>query len=122
MFQRLVKKPSCQDCISEFTWRHESCGKKHHTLLHDDKKPMPNSNSPANSNNANTAQTARQQNLINTDDNPEIPLVVKKIKNTSSENSHVFLQVLPKYQTEINLLQQTRCFIQYCTLPFQPKM
>ena len=83
---------------------------------------MPNSNSPENSNNANTAQTARQQNLINTDDNPKIPLVVKKIKNTSSENSHVFLQVLPKYHTEINLLQQTRCFIQDCTLPFQPKM
>ena len=56
---------------------------------------MPNSNSPANSNNVNTVQTATQQNSINTDENPEISLVVNKIKNTSSENSHVFLQVLP---------------------------
>ena len=44
---------------------------------------MPNSNSPANSNNVKTVQTATQQNSINTDE------------NTSSENSHVFLQVLP---------------------------
>ena len=56
---------------------------------------MLNSSSPANSNNVNTAQTASQQNSINTDENPEILLVVNKIKNTSSENSHVFLQVLP---------------------------
>ena len=52
---------------------------------------MLNSSSPANSNNVNTAQTAPQQNSINTDENPEILLVVNKIKNTSSENSHVFL-------------------------------
>ena len=64
-------------------------------LLHEDKKPMPNLNSPANSNNVNTVQTALQQNSINTDKNLEIPLVVNKIKNTSSENSHVFLRVLP---------------------------
>ena len=56
---------------------------------------MPNSNSPANSNNLNTVQTAPQQNSINTAENPEIPLVVNKIKIMSSENSHVFLQVLP---------------------------
>ena len=56
---------------------------------------MPNSNSPANSSNVNTVQTATQQNSINTNENPEISLVVNKIKNTSSENSHVFLQVLP---------------------------
>ena len=56
---------------------------------------MLNSSSPANSNNVNTAQTASQQNSINTNENPEILLVVNKIKNTSSENSHVFLQVLP---------------------------
>ena len=55
---------------------------------------MPNSNSPANSNNLNTVQTAPQQNSINTAENPEIPLVVNKIK-TSSENSHGFFQVLP---------------------------
>ena len=63
----------------------------HHTLLHEDKKPVPISNSPANSNNVNTVQTAPQQNSINTDENPEIPLVANKIKNTSSQNSHVLL-------------------------------
>ena len=56
---------------------------------------MPNLNSPAYSNNVNTVQTAPQQNSVNTDENPEIPLVVHIIKNTSSENSHDFLQVLP---------------------------
>ena len=56
---------------------------------------MPNSNSSANSNNANTVQRTPQQNSINTDENPEIPLVVNIIKNMPSENSHVFLQVLP---------------------------
>ena len=56
---------------------------------------MPKSNSPANSKNVNTVQTAPQQNSINTDENPEIPLVVNKIKNMWSENPHVFLQVLP---------------------------
>ena len=50
---------------------------------------MPNSNSAANSNNVNTVKTAPQQNSINTDENPEIPLVVNKIKNTSSENSSI---------------------------------
>ena len=68
----------------EFTCRHESWGKKHHTLLHEDKKPMPNSNSPANSNNVNTVQTVPQQNSINTNENPDIPLVVNKIKNMLS--------------------------------------
>ena len=68
----------------EFTCRHESWGKKHHTLLHEDKKPMPNSNSPANSNNVNTVQTVPQQNSINTDENPDIPLVVNNIKNMLS--------------------------------------
>ena len=56
---------------------------------------MPNSNSPANFNNVIKVQTAPQQNSIKTDENPEIPLAVNKITNTSSENSHVFLQVLP---------------------------
>ena len=56
---------------------------------------MPNLNSPANSDNVNTIQAVPQQNSVNTDENPEIPLVVNKIKNTSSENSHLFLQVLP---------------------------
>ena len=94
-FNCLSKNHHVKDCISEFTCRHESCGKKHQAVLHEDKKPMLNSSSPANSNNVNTAQTASQQNSINTDENPEILLVVNKIKNTSSENSHVFLQVLP---------------------------
>ena len=56
---------------------------------------MPNSSSPANSNDVNTVQTASQQNSINTNENLEIPLVVNKTKNMSSENSHVFLQILP---------------------------
>ena len=90
-FNCLSKNHHVKDCISEFTCRHESCGKKHQAVLHEDKKPMLNSSSPANSNNVNTAQTAPQQNSINTDENPEILLVVNKIKNTSSENSHVFL-------------------------------
>ena len=55
---------------------------------------MPNSNSPTNCNNVNTVQIASQQNSINSNENPDILLVVNKIKNTS-ENSHVFLQVLP---------------------------
>ena len=50
-FNCLSKHHHIKDCISEFTCRHESCDKKHHTLLHEDKEPMPNSNSPANSNN-----------------------------------------------------------------------
>ena len=79
----------------EFTCCHKPCGKKHHTLLHKDKKLMPNSYSTANSNNVNTVQTALQQNSITTDENPEIPLVFNKINEKSSENSHVFLQVLP---------------------------
>ena len=67
---------------------------------------MPNSNSPANPNNLNTVQTAPQKNSINTEENPEIPLVVNKFKNTSSENSHVLLKFYQlKYRTEINLLQ-----------------
>ena len=69
----LSKNHHVKDCISEFTCRHESCGKKHHTLLHEEKKPMPTSNSQTNSNNVNTVQTAPQQNSINTDENPEIP-------------------------------------------------
>ena len=56
---------------------------------------MPNSNSPVNSSNVNTVQTAPRQNSINTDENPEIPLVVNKIKNMLLENSHAFLQVPP---------------------------
>ena len=94
-FNCLSKNHHVADCISEFTCRHKSCGKKHHTLLHEDTKSMPYSSSPANSNNVNTVQTAPQQKSINTDENPEIPLVVNKIKNTSSESSHVFLPVLP---------------------------
>ena len=47
---------------------------------------MPNSNSPTNSNNIKTIQTAPQQNSINTDENLEIPLILDKIENTSSEN------------------------------------
>ena len=47
---------------------------------------MPNSNSPTNSNNIKTIQTALQQNSINTDENLEIPLILNKIENTSSEN------------------------------------
>ena len=58
-------------------------------------KSIPNSNSPVNPNNVNTVQTAPQQNSINTNENPEIFVVVNKIKNTSSENSHAFLRVLP---------------------------
>ena len=69
----LSKNHHVKDSISEFTCRHESCGKKHHTLLHEEKKPMPTSNSQTNSNNVNTVQTAPQQNSINTDENPEIP-------------------------------------------------
>ena len=49
----LSKNHHVKDCISQFTCRHKSCGKKHRSLLHEDKKPMPNSNSAANSNNAN---------------------------------------------------------------------
>ena len=56
---------------------------------------MPISSSPAKPNNANTVQTALQQNSINTDENTEIPLAVNKTTSTSSENSHVFWQVLP---------------------------
>ena len=41
---------------------------------------MPNSNSAANSNNVNTVKTAPQQNSIHSDENPQIPLVVNKIK------------------------------------------
>ena len=67
---------------------------------------MPNSNSPANSNNVNTVQTATQQNSINTDENPEISLVSIKSK-TRHQKIHMsfykFYQL--KYQTEINLLQ-----------------
>ena len=62
--------------------------KKHRTLLHEDKKLMPNS--PANSSNVNAVQAPSQQNSINTDENPEIPLVVNKIKSMSSENSRLF--------------------------------
>ena len=79
---------ACQKTImsntSEFKCRRESCGKKH----------MPNSNSPENSNKVNTVQTPSQQNSINTDENPEMLLVVNKIKSTSSENPPVFLEVL----------------------------
>ena len=57
----LSKNHHVKDCISEFTCRHESCGKNHHTLLHEDKK-LPNLYSPANSNNVNTVQTAPQKN------------------------------------------------------------
>ena len=57
-FNCLSKNHHVKYCISEFTCRHESYGKKHHTLLHEDKKPMPNSNSPTNSNNVNTVQAA----------------------------------------------------------------
>ena len=94
-FNCFSKNHHVKDCVSEFTGHHGSCGKKHNMLLHEDKKLMPNLNSPANSDNINTIQTAPQQNSVNTDENPEIPLVVNKIKNTSSENSHLFLQVLP---------------------------
>ena len=90
-FNCLPKSHYVKGCISEFTCRHESCGKKHHTLLNEDKKPMPNSNHPANSNNVNTVQTAPQQNSINTDENREIPLVVNKIiKNVNRKLTYLF--------------------------------
>ena len=69
-FNCLSKNHHVKDCISEFTCRLESCGKKHHTLLHEDKKPMPNSNSPASCNNLNTVQASSQQTSINTDEKP----------------------------------------------------
>ena len=72
-FNCLPKNHHVKDCISEFTCIHELFGKKHHTLLHQDKKPMPNSNSPANSSNVNTVQASPQQKSINKDENPEIP-------------------------------------------------
>ena len=55
---------------------------------------MPNSSSLANSNNINTVQAVPQQNKINIDENSEILLVVNKVKNSSSENSLVFLDNL----------------------------
>ena len=65
-------------------------------LLHEDKKLVPNLNSSANSNNViQYKQLHKNPKSVNTDENPEIPLVFNKIKNTSSENSHVFLRVLP---------------------------
>ena len=57
-FNYLSKNHHVKYCISEFTCRHESYGKKHHALLHEDKKAMPNSNSPTNSSNVNTVQAA----------------------------------------------------------------
>ena len=45
--------------------------------------------------NVNTVQTAPQQNSINNDENWEITLVVNKIKDMPSENSHVILKDLP---------------------------
>ena len=57
-FNCLSKNHHVKYCISEFTCRHESYGKKHHALLHEDKKAMPNSNSPTNSSNVNTVQAA----------------------------------------------------------------
>ena len=65
-FKFLSKNHHIKDRISEFTGRQESCGKKHHTLLHEDKKPMPSS--PANPRNVSTVQTALQQSSINTDE------------------------------------------------------
>ena len=38
-FTCLSKNHHVKDCISEFTCRHKSCGKKHHILLHEGKKP-----------------------------------------------------------------------------------
>ena len=49
---------------------------------------MPNSNFLADPNNVNKVQTAPQQNSINTDENPELPLVVNKIENTFKIHSH----------------------------------
>ena len=57
----LSKTHHDKDCISEFTCSLKSCGKKHHTLLHGDEKPMPNSNSSATPNNVNTIQTPPQK-------------------------------------------------------------
>ena len=65
-FKFLSKNHHVKDRISEFTGRHESCGKKHHTLLYEDKKPM--ASSPANPRNVSTVQTALQQSSINTDE------------------------------------------------------
>ena len=58
-FNCLSKNHLVKDCISEITCCHVSCGKKHHKSLHEE-KTMPNSNSPANSNNVNKIQTAPQ--------------------------------------------------------------
>ena len=57
----LSKTHDDKDCISEFTCSLKSCGKKHHTLLHGDEKPMQNSNSSATPNNVNTIQTPPQK-------------------------------------------------------------
>ena len=69
-FKCLSKNNHIKDCISGFTCCHELSDKNHQTILHKDKKPMPNSNSPANSNNENTVQIAPQHDSINTDKNP----------------------------------------------------
>ena len=50
-FNCFSKHHHVKDCISEFTCRQESCGKKHYTLLHEDIKPIENSNSLENLNN-----------------------------------------------------------------------
>ena len=38
-FNYLSKNHHVNDCISEFPCRHESCGRKHHILLHEVKSP-----------------------------------------------------------------------------------
>ena len=77
---------------------------------------MPNSNSPANSSNVNTVQTALQQNSINTVANPEILLVVNNIRNVirkkvlpvkiANENKSVTVNALFDSGSDCALLAQ----------------
>ena len=77
---------------------------------------MPNSNSPANSSNVNTVQTALQQNSINTVANPEILLVVNNIRNVirkkvlpvkiANENKSVTVNALFDSGSDCALLPQ----------------
>ena len=118
MFQLLAKKPSCQRLnLRVYMSSRESSGRKHHTLLYEDKRRMPNWNSPANYNNVNTVQTAPTKlNKHWWKPRNTLSIVANKTQNPSSENSHVFSQVQPVKISNENKLKKTHDFWKICLI------
>ena len=100
-FNCLSKKHQVKDCISEFKCCHDSCEKKHHILLHENKKPVPTHVSNPSflvnlkSNFSTIVQSNHPTDTENEDSNQSMLVTNIKIKTPKSKFLPLILQVLP---------------------------